>query len=475
MNFKYLIQIIVNIGLYFVTVGIVFTQTDTTVSFLQGEVIERVTVKTDATQSYALYLPKNYTPDKKWAILYAFEPIARGKLPVVIFQEAAEKYGYIVVGSYNSQNGLDGQTMTRILNTLWTDTHQRYSIDEKRVYATGFSGGARVASIFAANCGCVAGVIGSGAGFSSGLKPAPNLPFVYFNAIGFDDYNYYEIRALKKALEEAKVTHRVERFEGAHQLLPKDVAEVALAWMQLQAMKKGVLAKDEMFIEETFQARILKAESYFSKKQFLEAFQSFSEIATDFSDLKDVSEISKKVELIGKSDELKKSLRAEENQISLQEKHTSFLLSNGKRLLNQEERQTAWQEIRRYIADLQKIADGKEDSSERRIARRSLNSVYAETYETALFHYERQKKYDLASVNLELANEIFPKSPRIPYDRARVYALSGQKKKAFEYLEKAIELGFRGFKEMQAEKAFEQFHQDERFQQLLLKAESNSR
>lgn len=443
--------------------GIVFAQTD----LPKGEVVERVTTQSDSTQSYALFLPKSYTAEKKWAILYAFDPVGRGKLPVTIFQEAAEKYGVIVVGSYDSRNGMDGNTLTKVLNAFWTDTHQRFSLDERRVYATGFSGGSRVASIFAASCGCVTGVIGSGAGFSNGLKPSPNLSFIYFSAIGVDDYNYFEIRLLKKLLEEAKMTHRVERFDGAHQWLPKELAEEALAWMQLYAMKKGSIPKDEKFINENFQTRIAKAESYLSKKQYLEAFQGFSAIVNDFKDLRDVSGVEVKVKSLQSSDELKKSLKDEEKQIETQEKHAAYLFAEGLKMQNPEEKITALQTIRNYIAKLQKTADEKQDSSERRIARRSLNRVYAETYETAIFRYEREKKYDLALVNFELANEIYPKSPRIPYDRARVYALNGQKKKALEFLEKAIGLGFKNWQELETEKGFENIRQEEKFQKLL--------
>ena len=449
------------------TTGLIIAQNTNEFDLSKGEVIERVKAKSDEMQSYALYLPKNYTPEKKWAILYAFEPIARGKLPVMIYQEAAEKYGFIVVGSYNSQNGLDGQKLAQVLNTLWTDTHQRFSIDENRVYATGFSCGARVASIFAASCGCATGVIGSGAGFSSNLKPSPDLPFIYYSAIGFDDYNYYEIRALKKLLEKANVTHRVERFDGVHQWLTKPVAENALAWMQLYAMKKGVLPKDEKFIDDTFQARIIRAESYFTNQQFLEAFQDFSDIVRDYSGLKDIEELEKRVENLKKSKELKKSFQAEEDQISHQERHANFLMTGLNRMQNADDKVSVLQEMRAYISRLQKIADGKEDSSERRIARRSLNKVFAETYETALFRYEREKKYDLALLNFEMANEIYPKNFRIPYDRARVYALSGNKKKALEFLAKAIELGFKNFQEVENEKGFEKIVQDEKFQQIL--------
>src|SRR5689334_17974661 len=69
----------------------------------KGQVIESVTCANPA-QSYALYLPSNYDPARKWPILYAFDPGARGKIPVERFKEAAEKFGWIIAGSNNSRN-----------------------------------------------------------------------------------------------------------------------------------------------------------------------------------------------------------------------------------------------------------------------------------------------------------------------------------------------------------------------------------
>src|SRR4051812_18831240 len=67
-----------------------------------GAIVERVVTGADATQSYALYLPSNYTPQKKWPVIFGFDPGARGKVPVALFRDAAEKYGYIVAASNNS-------------------------------------------------------------------------------------------------------------------------------------------------------------------------------------------------------------------------------------------------------------------------------------------------------------------------------------------------------------------------------------
>ena len=59
----------------------------------RGQVIERVTCVQDPKQTYALYLPSNYSETRHWPILYAFDPAARGKVPVERYREAAERFG----------------------------------------------------------------------------------------------------------------------------------------------------------------------------------------------------------------------------------------------------------------------------------------------------------------------------------------------------------------------------------------------
>ena len=39
-----------------------------------GQIVEKVTCARDPNQSYALYLPKNYDKNRKWPVLYAFDP-----------------------------------------------------------------------------------------------------------------------------------------------------------------------------------------------------------------------------------------------------------------------------------------------------------------------------------------------------------------------------------------------------------------
>src|SRR6478672_7438128 len=131
-----------------------------------GIVHGSVAVAAQTTNSYALYLPSAYSPSKRWPLLLVFDPFARGEVSVKLFHDAAERYGYIVVGSNNSRNFEDPSAAIR---TLWADVKERYAIDPQRIYTAGLSGGARVASSVALACNhCIAGVIACGAGLPQG-------------------------------------------------------------------------------------------------------------------------------------------------------------------------------------------------------------------------------------------------------------------------------------------------------------------
>src|SRR5712671_6514730 len=120
----------------------------------RGEVIESVTCQAAPSQSYALYLPSSYTPDRAWPVIYLFDAGGRGRNAVDRYRAAAEEYGYILAGSNNSRNG---RPNIDALASMPVDVTTRFHVDPKRVYTGGMSGGARVALGMALD-GQVAGV-----------------------------------------------------------------------------------------------------------------------------------------------------------------------------------------------------------------------------------------------------------------------------------------------------------------------------
>ena len=217
----------------------------------RGQIVDEVTCAGDPAQSYALYLPSTYSPDRACSLLIAFHPAARGRAMVDTYRAAAEQYGYIVAGSNNSRNG-SWQVSLASIQAMSADIGQRLSIDANRFYLTGLSGGARVAMQLALGTkNTIAGVIASSAGYPDS-QPRKSLPFVVFGTAGTEDFNYIELRMLDRALT---TPHRVVIFEGGHTLPPDAVALEAIEWLELQAMKSGRRTRDEALIDRLFDKR----------------------------------------------------------------------------------------------------------------------------------------------------------------------------------------------------------------------------
>jgi len=160
----------------------------------RGQIVDEVKCAGDPSQSYALYLPSSYSPNRSWSLLVGFHPAARGRAIVETYRAAAEQYGFIVAGSNNSRNG-PWQVSGASAQAMSADLGQRFAIDEKRFYLTGLSGGARVALQFALANKVIAGVIASSAGYPDS-QPRKTLPFALFGTAGTEDFNYIEMRLL---------------------------------------------------------------------------------------------------------------------------------------------------------------------------------------------------------------------------------------------------------------------------------------
>ena len=412
-----------------------------------GQIIEKVVCRTDAQQSYVLYLPSAYTPEKHWPILYAFAPDAVGKIPVERFREAAEKYGWIVAASLNSQNGSIRQSLDAT-KAMWDDTHARFRIDERRVYTTGFSGGARVAAWAAYLCeGCVAGVIGQGAGFHEQITPTASTPassirFIFYGTIGTDDFNFGELRNLDEVLTLIKIPHRVMTFEGGHMWAPKEICMSAVEWMELQALKTGKREKSESLLEELWKSAVAGARRAEEQHKVYDAYLAYTALVEDFRGLRDTTEFESKAARLKETPEVSKAIKEDRDQIRQQQRLDKELRGYQEKRRDLETRAQAAADFHRVLGELRKKARAAEDSFERRVARRTLHGVFAFYFEGAMSIIRSRKNYAAAVFNLEAASEIAENNPNIMYELASAYALNGEKKRALEALRKAVEKGF---------------------------------
>jgi len=220
----------------------------------KGRIYPVVTCMKDHSFSYAVYLPKSYTPSIKWPVIIAFDPHASGLLPVEKYKDLAEKYGYIIMGSNDSKNGQDMNTSAIIMDAMMGETQLRYSIDTSRVCVMGFSGGARIAIILGFFMGGPSGVIGCGAGFPQTTQRAAYRPD-FIAMVGNSDFNMTELVNLDKQLDELKFPHAFIMFNGIHDWPPTEVMEKGFIWNEFCAMRKNKIKKDNAMISTYIQSQ----------------------------------------------------------------------------------------------------------------------------------------------------------------------------------------------------------------------------
>jgi predicted esterase len=441
----------------------------------RGQLVEKLICAHDATQSYALYLPSNYSSSRSWPVLYAFDPGARGEVPVERFREAAERYGWIVVGSNNSRNG-PMQPSAKAFEAIWQDTHERFALDEARAYTVGLSGGARVATMLAHLCGgCITGVIACGAGFPIGLAPSPAMHFTFFATVGVDDFNFPEVRELEPGLTNAGIPHWTEVFAGRHEWPPAAVAIKAVEWMELQNARKSKRQRDDKLLDSIWQLRSQQAQALEDAKQPFEAYQAYTGLVEVFKGLRDTSELEKRINQLRDSRTVKDAVRDERQQIRKQrdlENQVNSLIA---------ERDTnpdtfaADGRLRGLLANLDKSSQATADGSERRVARRVLSGLFIGLFEQAMNLLDVEKRYSAAVQRLELATEVAADRPGAWFYLACAYNLNGEKKKALQALKTAIAKGYADLASITNNAALNSLHSDPQYQQMIEALQNHAR
>lgn len=439
----------------------------------RGTVIEKVVCESQPDQAYALYLPSTYTPERQWPVLYAFDARGQGKVVAELFQRAAETYGWIVVSSWSTASDVGGDRPMEgnfaAMRALWADTHARFAIDDRRVYAAGYSGTVRFACILALTApGSIAGVIGASAGFPIGSPPKQDNPFVFYGTYGDRDFNYYEMRDLDQALAALAVPHRIEGFTGSHEWPPVDLATRAVGWMELQAMKKGLREKSPARIEAEWAADRERARAQATAHP-ADSLHTWSAMAADYAGLRDVSEAEREAAALAASPACQQELREREAR----DRRDKEILANAPGILaranpGNEPVTVAQIAAALKIPELKKRAESA-DVEESLSAKRILN-----TYLGQLLFYQPQallakKQYDRTIFMLSLGAEIRPEDPGPWVAMATVYALKGKPgtKKAIESLRMAADRGFADPQALEREPAFAELRKESAFREIV--------
>ena len=187
--------------------------------------------------------------------------------------------------------------------------------------------------------------------------------------------------------------HYLAIFQGPHVWLSNELALTGVEWMEIQAMKAGIKPRDEREIDAILAMRMAAVDPTQVNKDTFLALQA---IATDFKGLRDVSAISTRAAELGRNklvrEGLKKDTEEDEREIQL----LRSIWSTEGRLASPGERADALSELRAQLRKLSEQARKPDDSTERRLARRTLSGLNAGGHTTDADYLKIIREYRLA-------------------------------------------------------------------------------
>lgn len=437
-----------------------------------GRLLENIVTAADATQSYALYLPKAYTPARRWPIIYAFDPAGRGNRPVELYKDIAEKYGFILAGSNNSRNFSAGDN-SKSLNAIWQDTHIRLALDERRTCTTGFSGGARVAGSMALSCvPCqIAGVMAHGAGYPNSNHPSAKdkdkSKTLYFLAVGDEDFNWPEVITVRREREEQALPYRVRAYPGLHQWAPPEVMEEAVEWMILKSMQAGNQAPDPAFVDQFFLRIKTEAGDADRRGDVIAQLNAYRALASDFSGLKDVAEYEAKLAALKKSPSLKSALRKEQDQI-LDQQSLQAEIEPKLRALEDgaaEDSVALRHEIEQSMSRLKDQGARSKDDTKRKIALRAFRGLWVEGIEAGQMEFQ-SRHFEKAEACFQLMTTLSD-DPWPALLLAETRTAMGNKKQAIKDVREAIRRGLKNAEVLEQDSNLRDLQADPEFQKIV--------
>lgn len=441
-----------------------------------GVVIPKVSSATQPDQSYALYIPSHYTREKRWPIVYVFDPFARGDVPVELMKDAAERYGYIVAGSNNSQNG-PWKRSVEATQAMVQDTHARLAIDDKRIYFAGLSGGARLAASLAQACKCAAGVLLNSAGFAPSSPPTPDATFAVFGTAGTFDFNYPEVVNLDAKLATLHYSHAFSQFDGPHNWAPASTMDEALAWFRLIAMKQGREPRDLAFVNEQAAEIEQRAKALEAAGDPYAAWKQYREAADTFDGLSDATPFRERATALENEKSVRDAAKREQQEFQAQADLIAHIYSGVAALLTDAPHSDARSAIESRISALRAAAENEKNPQKLRVDRRALSGIFVGLMETG---QERLDAKDIshARVYFELASVADPDSVWALRQVAVARAANDDRKAAFESLRRAKEkskdpAAFSAW--LKDEPAFAKFSDAPEFRALLAPAQDPAR
>ncbi len=409
--------------------------------FTAGKVYKQIPCSNNASESYALYLPKSYNDSASFPVIYFFDSHGRGKLPIQLYQELADQFGWILACSNTSKNGMKHNDIRQTAFNFIQDVKSRFKVKSQAQYTSGFSGGARVAVRIALEDKEIQGVAGFGAGLPD-KEILNQIDFKYFIACGLDDFNYAELFELHKELNTKEKDHNFVVFDSTHYWPNAETMELALYYFSL----KNPFLRTDSLLEDYLKLETSKINIAKNRNDIPTQVAIFERMINNLNEIQNTIEIKTKLKNLETTkqytDYQSKTELALANEIKYRSFATDMMTYGDTEYWNKE------------LTDLEFKISNSTDQVQRHSNRRIKGYLGLMAYVFLNNSLETNLLPD-AQKHLFIYEKLEPKNPEMHYLKALFYARQNNHHLALVSMEEAVKNGFTDLERIRKESAFQ--------------------
>lgn len=413
-------------------------------------VIANETGKSDSTISYSFYLPESYDGKKKLPVVFFLDPHANGSMPINNYSSLANKYGYIFIASNDIMNGQSGSYSRKVFKQLLVEAKKRFTIDENRLFTAGFSGGAKLAIIFAQQIPEIIGVAACGASMPIIGDTKPN--YYYAGIVGNQDFNYLEVQQTFTVFDQQGFDYTSEIFDGGHQWPSVNSFEMAIIGFDIFSIKSSRLAKNEEWLDVIWTKMNNSISNSNENKDIIKENVFISQTSRWFYGLRNTTDLKKRAYEIRQSQQFYNLIKKHQKVIQTEVKLRSEFI----RAI--ELRDMDW-----WTGEIERINKSIEQTDEdiAQVSQRLLNYLSMVSFMLVKTDLD-DNRIDNAINKLEIYKLVDATNPDVYLMYARYYMLQDNIDMMINSFKEAQELGFNDYENYKSQLSWKElFERDE--------------
>ncbi|MDX1761529.1 MAG: hypothetical protein R3218_05190, partial [Christiangramia sp.] len=225
-------------------------------------------------KTYSLYVPRDYSTEKKLPLVFVFDPLGRGAGTANLFRSAAENQSYLIASANINLKTQPIDSMIKTATAMVNGVLETFPVNAELVYSSGMGEGAQLSSALAHIYKNMDGVMSIGNSFVNPSYIDKNSPYMFIGMAGKKDYMVYEIEKYLKFYDEIDFPTEVYYFDGKEDEWPDaNVVSNALAGFSLMAIRKGLRENDPEFIQDMFEMEMEYSESLRRTRHYYAAYE----------------------------------------------------------------------------------------------------------------------------------------------------------------------------------------------------------